>query len=90
MAERARSRPPSHTSAATAGQTDFDYLAQAERHLVPPKASQLQCETHGAFDDLWSNPADIKTAYAIAAREAGTLYDPLPGAQATRPVAQPP
>lgn len=68
-------------SAATAGQTDFDYLAQAERHLVPPKASQLQCETHGAFDDLWSNPADIKTAYAIAAREAGTLYDPLPGAQ---------
>ena len=67
--------------AASAGQTDFDYLPRAERHLVPPKASQLLCETHGAFDGLWSNPADIKAAYAIAAREAGTLYDELPGAQ---------
>ena len=48
---------------------------------VPPKSSQLQCEQHGLFDSLFSNPADIKTAYAIAAREAGTLYDAGPSTQ---------
>ncbi len=61
--------------------SDFEYGPVSERHVVPPKSSQLQCETHGAFDALWSNPADIKSAYEIAAREAGTLYDATPGAQ---------
>lgn len=62
---------------------DFDYQATCERHLVPPKASQLQCEQHGLFDEaIGSGDADrVKTAYAIAAREAGTLYDKLPGSQ---------
>lgn len=57
---------------------DFEYTASNERHLVPPKSSQLQCETHGQFDSLWSNAADIKRAYEIAAREAGTLFDETP------------
>ncbi len=60
---------------------DFEYLEQNERHVVPPKASQQQCEHHGLFDSFFANPTSIKQGYAIAAREAGTLYDPIPGAQ---------
>jgi hypothetical protein len=57
---------------------DFEYREINERHAVPPKSSQLQCEQHGLFDPLLANPASIKTAYSIAAREAGTLYDAGP------------
>ncbi len=60
---------------------DFEYAAVNERHLVPPKSSQLQCEQHGMFDALFGTPADIKQAYEVAARESGTLYDPLPASQ---------
>jgi hypothetical protein len=57
---------------------DFEYTEVNERHAVPPKSSQLQCEQHGLFDPLFANPTTIKTAYGIAAREAGTLYDAGP------------
>ena len=57
---------------------DFEYTEVNERHAVPPKSSQLQCEQHALFDPLLTNPASIKTAYSIAAREAGTLYDAGP------------
>ncbi len=62
---------------------DFEYVADNERHVVPPKSSQLQCEQHGLFDSAFGggSPATIKAAYETAAREAGTLYEPLPGAQ---------
>jgi len=60
---------------------DFEYTAMNERHLVPPKSSQLQCEQHAMFDPLFANPATIKQAYETAAREAGTLYDPMPASQ---------
>lgn len=60
---------------------DFEYGAVNERHAVPPKSSQLQCEQHGLFDPLFGDPASIKTAYGIAARESGTLHDSLPGTQ---------
>jgi hypothetical protein len=60
---------------------DFDYRALSERHVVPPKASQLQCEQHGMFDVLFGDPANIKQAYALASRESGTLYDSGSGAQ---------
>lgn len=60
---------------------DFEYTADNERHVVPPKSSQLQCEQHGLFDALFASPATIKQGYAIAAREAGTLYDATPSAQ---------
>jgi hypothetical protein len=59
---------------------DFEYTAVNERHLVPPKASQLQCEQHGLLDSLMNDPASIRDAYAISAREAGALHDPSPGA----------
>ena len=57
---------------------DFAYAKVDERHFVPPKSSQLQCEQHGLFDDLMGSPDGIRKAYGIAARESGTLYDPLP------------
>ena len=62
---------------------DFDYGAVAERHLVPPKAAQQLCELHGMFDDAIgsTDPDAIKKAYAIAARESGSLMHPMPGAQ---------
>ena len=40
---------------------DFEYTAVNERHAVPPKSSQLQCEQHGLFDAMFANPAGIKT-----------------------------
>jgi hypothetical protein len=60
---------------------DFEYTAVNERHAVPPKISQLHCEQHGSFDALLATPAGIKSAYAIAARESGTLYDAGPTTQ---------
>ncbi|WP_299609701.1 hypothetical protein [uncultured Tateyamaria sp.] len=60
---------------------DFDYAPINERHLVPPKSSQQQCETHGAFDRYFRGWEEIRNGYEIAAREDGTLYDEVPGAQ---------
>ncbi len=60
---------------------DFEYLAVNERHLVPPKSSQQQCEQHRQFDPYFSSTQDIKKGYEIAAREAGSLYDTTAGAQ---------
>jgi hypothetical protein len=59
---------------------DFTYTVENERHVVPPKSSQQQCETHGLFDPFFGNWEDTKKGYAIAAREAGSLYDEGPGA----------
>jgi hypothetical protein len=58
---------------------DFAYGKVNERHFVPPKSSQLQCETHGMFEPYFSDWQTIKKGYEIAAREAGTLYDEPPG-----------
>ncbi|MDB5819263.1 MAG: hypothetical protein JWQ11_2903, partial [Rhizobacter sp.] len=72
----ATAREPAETS----GQ--FEYAVTGERHVVPPKTSQLQAEQHGAFDDAFGgSPQAIATQYAIAAREAGTLFDAMPGTQ---------
>ena len=48
-----------------------------ERHIVPPKVSQLMAEQHGKFD-LATQKMDSSTTtgYNIAAREAGSLNDP--------------
>ncbi len=59
---------------------DFTYTHENERHVVPPKSSQQQCETHGLFDPFFGNWEDAKKGYAIAAREEGSLYDEGPGA----------
>lgn len=65
---------------AAAVSPDFAYGAVNERHVVPPKSSQLQCETHGLFDAMLGDPAGIRKAYEISARDTGTLFDKTPGA----------
>lgn len=47
-----------------------------ERHIVPPKVSQLMAEQHGKFD-LATQKMDSSTTtgYDVAAREAGALND---------------
>ena len=58
---------------------DFDYGEVNERHFVPPKSSQQQCETHGLFDPNFGDWEQIKKGYAIAAAlESGSLNDGLP------------
>ncbi|MBB1162200.1 hypothetical protein [Aquariibacter albus] len=56
---------------------DFDYRAVCERHVVPPKTSQWQAEQHGGFDRAFDDgrAAVLNQAYAVAAREAGSLFD---------------
>ena len=51
--------------------------ATCERHLVPPKTSQLEAEQHGAFDAAIgsSDPSVQNLWLAAAIRESGTLYD---------------
>ncbi|MDR7269337.1 hypothetical protein J2X20_001966 [Pelomonas saccharophila] len=60
---------------------DFEYGSSSDRHIVPPKSSQQQCELHGMFDAAIGStvPARIKDGYAIAARENGSLLHPTPG-----------
>jgi hypothetical protein len=66
---------PFATAITAPASQDFEYPAENERHVVPPKSSQQQCETHGLFDRYFSDWEKIKEGYAIAAREAGTLYE---------------
>lgn len=51
--------------------------ATCERHLVPPKTSQLEAEQHGAFDAaIGSADAGVRALWLHAAiRESGTLFD---------------
>lgn len=51
--------------------------ATSERHLAPPKTSQLEAELHGRFDHAIGSgdPAQHRSAYAWALRERGTLLD---------------
>jgi hypothetical protein len=76
------SSPDFAAAIALPASADFRYVAENERHVVPPKSSQLQCEHHALFDKAFgsADPDTIKAAYETAAREAGTLYDKLPGA----------
>lgn len=55
------------------------YRAECNRHLVPPKTSQLDSELLGRFDadaiGVAAGSADYRAAYARARREQGTLQD---------------
>jgi hypothetical protein len=55
------------------------YRARSQRHLAPPKISQLDSELLGRFDvdaiGVGAGAADYRTAYARARREQGTLQD---------------
>ena len=50
-------------------------LQSTERHLVPPKISQLMAEQHGKFDLANKKMDGSATAYNRAAREAGAVND---------------
>jgi len=50
-----------------------DGPGNAERHVVPPKGSQLQAEQDGRFDPLMAN-GDVVRAYAIGLKERGSLF----------------
>jgi hypothetical protein len=49
----------------------------SERHVVPPKTSQLEAEQHGRFDGVIGSPSpDVHaTLYPTALKERGTLQD---------------
>jgi hypothetical protein len=48
--------------------------ATCERHVVPPKVSQLQAERHGAFDAAIGTGATAADTYELARREKGQLH----------------
>ena len=57
---------------------DFEYTAENERHLVPPKTSQQHCEQHGLFDPYFTDPLSIQKGYEIAAPGAEQAVRPDP------------
>lgn len=59
------------------GGAEADSRATSERHLVPPKASQLEAETAGLFDAAigTGDAAEMRRLYAVALAERGTLLD---------------
>lgn len=72
-------RPPSALAAAVAATNpELGWRADSQRHLAPPKSSQLECERHGRFDDAFgptATPAKRKRALALSLRESGTFFD---------------
>ncbi|NWG75530.1 MAG: hypothetical protein HXY24_13135, partial [Rubrivivax sp.] len=60
--------------AATAGKDYGGYQPANERHVVPPKTSQLMAELHGMFDPFFA-PGSYQAGYNIALKEEGTLFD---------------
>jgi hypothetical protein len=55
----------------------YGYDAQSERHLAPPKTSQVQAELHGMFDAAIgsTDPADHQKQLGIALLENGSFLD---------------
>lgn len=72
--------PYAATLAANTPRKFATFRADSQRHLAPPKTSQLDAELHGQFDDAigltgpGSNPK-YRAAFARARREEGTLAD---------------
>jgi hypothetical protein len=61
-----------------AARQEKPYNPTNERHLAPPKTSQLMAELHGMFDKAVGSDkggADRDAGYRVACREAGTLAD---------------
>ena len=44
-----------------------------DRHVVPPKSSQLQCEQHGLFDEAMGSLRSDGTAATLQRYIDGTL-----------------
>ncbi|WP_157554890.1 hypothetical protein [Nocardia crassostreae] len=56
---------------------NVDGSVTSQRHLVPPKSTQLDAELDGRFDALMSSADldDRRRGYAIALKERGSLFD---------------
>ena len=53
-----------------------EYFEDSQRHLAPPKTSQLMAEQHGCFDGAFGGtPEDRNAALRAALREEGTFLD---------------
>ena len=61
--------------AITDSDSNLQYKEGNERHVVPPKTSQLTAETHGEFDKFIKPDGDYKAGYNLALKEKGTLLD---------------
>jgi hypothetical protein len=69
------------------------YAPANDRHLAPPKVSQIEAELHGAFDPFIGAGKSHLKGFHLASREAGTFFstsilnlntgslDPIPDAQ---------
>ncbi len=51
----------------------YAYAVGNERHLAPPKISQLEAELHGCFDAYIGPGKDHAQGFRLAQREAGTF-----------------
>jgi hypothetical protein len=66
---------PPHVYVAPLGA--FGYVEESERHLAPPKTSQVQAELHGVFDQAIGSTkaADQQKLLGIALLENGSFLD---------------
>ncbi len=57
---------------------DLKWRRDSQRHIAPPKSSQLEAELHGMFDAAigTASEAAVRTALGVALRESGTFLDP--------------
>ena len=53
------------------------YAGTSERHVAPPKCTQVHAEMHGKFDAVFSSfdPAQQQKFFALGTREEGTFMD---------------
>ena len=51
------------------------YLGYSDRHVAPPKTSQVTAEAHGQFDGAFLQNADRKAFFRLGTREEGTFSD---------------
>jgi hypothetical protein len=56
-----------------AARAGYAYADANERHVAPPKISQLEAETHGKFDDYIGPGNDHAKGFRLALRESGTF-----------------
>jgi hypothetical protein len=68
---------PAVVAALAASTLKHEYREDSQRHLAPPKTSQLMAELHGRFDAAFGDaaPGDTDAALRIALREEGSFLD---------------
>ncbi len=71
------SEPAAYAASAETTIEDVGYLGTSERHLAPPKISQMQAELHGMFDLAIGATPDASHTRMLgwALRENGTFQD---------------